>query len=245
MNNTWRVAIGALLLPFAPPICPQRVSVDASVRTSDKAYIQATGEATISAKPDQATIDIGVVTPGTTAIAVAALNAKQTDAVLADLRRLVTTSDQLKTSSYSLRPNYQYPKPGAPPTITGYTATNIVEVVLSDVSLAARVIDSVVQSGANQVQKVQFGLKNPQAARSQALREAGAQAKANAEAIAAGLGVKIMRVLSAEEYEPVEEFGAMKKSPPPPAAGAVVATQLETGAIEVTAAVTLRVEVGQ
>jgi uncharacterized protein len=60
----------------------------------------------VSAKPDQALIEIGVVTQGATVVAVATQNAKQTDAVLTDLRRLLGGSRQLKTTSYSVRPNY-------------------------------------------------------------------------------------------------------------------------------------------
>jgi uncharacterized protein YggE len=40
----------------------QHVSIDAAVRGSDKPYVLAMGEATISVEPDQAIIDVGVVT---------------------------------------------------------------------------------------------------------------------------------------------------------------------------------------
>ena len=49
------------------PAQGQRVSIDAALHTSDKPYIQATGEATISAKPDQAVIEIGVVSQASNA----------------------------------------------------------------------------------------------------------------------------------------------------------------------------------
>jgi uncharacterized protein len=236
-------AIGIALISWAP-LQAQRVSIDAAVRASDKSYVLATGEATVSAKPDQAIIDVGVVTQGATAVSVAAQNAKQTDAVLADLRKMLTATDQLKTTGYSVRPNYPTPKPGATATISGYTATNTVEVTLNDLTQVGKVIDAVLQSGANNIQKLQFGLKNPQAARSQALREAAVQAKASAEAIAAGLGVQVVRVLSAEEYEPEGGFVQPKRNAasvpgvPPP-------TEVEAGTIEVTATIMLRVEVTQ
>src|ERR1022692_3194156 len=110
-------AVAIVLMALGQPLLAQRVSIDAAVRTSDKSYVQATGEATVSAKPDQAIIDIGVVTQGATAESVAAQNAKQTDAVLANLRKTLAENGQLKTTSYSVRPNYQIPKPGAVATI--------------------------------------------------------------------------------------------------------------------------------
>jgi uncharacterized protein YggE len=201
------------------------------VQASDKPHVQATGEATISAKPDQAIIDIGVVTQGATSASVAAQNAKQTDAVTADLRKILAPSDQLKTTSYSVRPNYQSPKPGATPTIGGYTAANVVEVALDDLAQAGKVIDAVLRSGANNIQKLKFELKNPQAARSRALREAAVHARANAEAIAAGLGVHVVGVLSAEEYDPSDALAradAQRAVQPP---GSVATTKLEASTV--------------
>ena len=206
-------------------------------------FVQATGESTVSAKPDQALIDVGVTTQGATAVAAAAQNAKQTDAVLADLHKMVGGSDQLKTTGYSVRPNYQYPKPGGPPTISGYTATNMVNVKLDDLTQVGKVIDAVLQSGANNIQRLQFGLKNPQAARSQALREDAAQARDNEEAIGGGLGVHIVRVLSAEENASGD--GGMPPRPMAMSVAAAAPTQVEAGTIEVRANVTLKVEVSQ
>jgi uncharacterized protein YggE len=227
------------------PAHAQRVSIDAALHAADRPYIQATGEATVSAKPDQALIEIGVVTQGATASAVAAQNAKQTDAVLAELRGLLSGSNQLKTTSYSVRPNFQYAKPGAAAAIAGYIATNIVEVTLDDLAQVSKVIDSATQSGANHIQKLQFRLKNTRVVRGQALREAAEQAKASAEAIASGLGLKVMRVLSAEEALPEEGFAMHKMASPPPSPGTTPATPVEVGMIEVDATVILRVEIGQ
>jgi uncharacterized protein YggE len=244
MNRKFTVT-GLALMVSAGSLQAQRVSIDAAVRTSDKSYVQAIGEATVSAKPDQAIIDIGVVTQGATAASAATQNAKQTDAALADLHKILTPRDQLKTTSYSVRPNYQTPKPGATATIGGYTATNVVEVVLDDLSLVGNVIDAALQSGANNIQKLQVGLKNPQAIRSQALRDAAVQAKASAQAIAAGLGVQIVRVLSAEEYSPADDVGRVNYQAKAPLAPGAPTTPVEVGTVEVTAIVTLKVEVTQ
>lgn len=127
-----------MLLSSGITLPAQRVSVDAALHTSDKSYIQASGEATISAKPDQALIEIAVVTQGATGAAAAALNAKQVETVLSELRKVLTGSNQIKTTDYSVRPNYQYPKPGAAMAISGYTARNVVEVKLDDLAQVER-----------------------------------------------------------------------------------------------------------
>ena len=215
------------------------------LRASDKTYIQATGEGTISARPDQVVVEIGVVSQGATAAAAAAQNAKQTEAFLAELGQVLGAGKKLRTTDYSVHPNYQYPKPGATPTITGYTATNV-EVTLDDLSLVSKVIDTATQSGANIVQRTQFQLKNSAAVRKQALRQAAERARISADAIAAGLGVKVVRVLSAEEVTPEAGVATFGRAMAPEAqAGAAPPTPLEVGMIEVTVRVLLRVETTQ
>jgi uncharacterized protein YggE len=223
----------------------QKVSIDAALHTSDKAYIQTTGEATISVKPDQAVIEIGVTSQASNVNAASTQNAKQTTAVLDELKSLLG-GQKVRTTSYSVRPNFQYPKPGAAPVISGYTATNVVEATLDDLTQVSKVIDAATQSGANIVERLEYRLKNPNVVRARALREAAEQAKLSAEAMAAGVGVRVLRVLSIEEASSDEGFGMAKKPPPPPPPPAgTVATPIEIGTIDVLVNVTLRVEVAQ
>ena len=77
--------------------------------------VRATAEAVVIAKPDQAQIDIGVVTQAANAKAAAEDNARKIDAVINALRRLLGQEAEIKTISYSLNPNYTYPKEGGQP----------------------------------------------------------------------------------------------------------------------------------
>jgi uncharacterized protein YggE len=207
--------------------------------------IRTSGEATISAKPDQAQIDIGVVTQAQSAQAAATQNAQRLDAVLAELRRALGPTSEIQTVSYTLSPNYRYPREGGTPTLTGYTATNVVQVKTSDLAQVGKVIDAATQSGANQIQRLHFTLKDEMGVRAQALREAAQKARAKADAIASALGLRVVRVLRAEESSPVvrpvmsEAFvarGDVAAAPPTP---------VEPGTIEVRATVALTVEVAQ
>jgi uncharacterized protein YggE len=206
--------------------------------------IRVTGEATITTKPDQAIIDIGVVTQAQTAQAAAAQNAQKTDAVISDLRRVAGSGAEIKTISYSLSPNYRYPREGGQPTIAGYIASNIVQVKMNDITQVGKVIDAGTQSGANNIQGIRFMLKDEQAARAKALSEAAARARAKAEAVASALGLRILRILH------VEESGPNTPIPIPMYARAEVAqaaasTPIEAGTIDVKASITLTVEVAQ
>jgi uncharacterized protein len=204
--------------------------------------IRVSAEATVTAQPDQARIDIGVATQAQTARAAAAGNSQHLETVLARLRRALGAGAEIQTVSYSLNPDYRYPKEGGSPTITGYTATNIVRVTINDLSRIGQAIDAAAQSGANRIHRLQFTLKDEQAAQSQALRAAAVKARAQAEALAQALGLKITRVLSVVEsgagVQPVTRDVTFARSE------AAASTPVEPGTIEARATVTLTVEIG-
>ena len=162
--------------------------------------ITVTGEATISAEPDQAQIDIGVVTQARTAPEASKENAERVTRVLAELKKLLGKADEIKTSGYSLTPNYRYPQ-GGKPEIVGYNASNTVRIKTTNLDLVGRLIDSAMQAGANNVNRLMFTLKDEQGAQLEALRAASAKAKTKAEAIAASLGLKIVKIASITEGE--------------------------------------------
>ncbi|MFY9608883.1 MAG: SIMPL domain-containing protein [Blastocatellia bacterium] len=220
-------------------VAPAQQPIDKTGRPT----IRVSGEATVTAKPDQAEINIGVVTQAATGQAAATQNAQKQDAVLSELRKLLGAAADIKTISYSLTPNYRYPKEGGQPTIAGYTASNVVQVKTNDLAQVGKVIDIATQSGANTVQSLRFTLKDEQGVRSQALREAAIKARAKADALASALGLKIVRVLH------VDEGGV--SMPIPMAARTfsaeanVAQTPVESGTIDVHATVTLTVEIAQ
>src|SRR5579862_9792440 len=93
--------------------------------------VQANGDAVNQVKPDLAKLTIGVVTQAPSAQVAAAQNATQLQATLEKLRAALGSRGEIRTAGYSVTPNYQYPREGAP-TIAGYTASNTVEVTTSD-----------------------------------------------------------------------------------------------------------------
>src|SRR5574341_2578246 len=72
--------------------------------------ITVNGEATIAAEPDQAQIDIGVTTQARSAPEASRENAERLSRVLAEVKKLLGKGDEVKTSGYSLTPNYRYPQ---------------------------------------------------------------------------------------------------------------------------------------
>ena len=205
--------------------------------------IRVSGDAKVTVQPDRVQIDIGVTTRAARSQDAAAANARQVDAVLSAVRKSTGGAAQLKTVSYSLNPNYQYHASGGEPTIDGYTAVNVVQVTLDDLAKIGSVIDSATAAGANHVQGIQFTLRDQDAVRAQALREAAIKARAEAEVLAGALGLKVVRVLSVEENSPrivpVRAYaGAARVS-----ASVAAPTPVEAGTLDVSADVALTVEV--
>jgi uncharacterized protein len=205
--------------------------------------IRVTGDARITAKPDRAQIDVGVRTQAPTSQEAATQNARQVDAVLAAVRKATAGAAVLKTISYSLNPEYRYHPGGGEPTLEGYTAANVVQVTLDDLAKIGSVIDSATQAGANHIQGIQFTLRDQDAVRAEALREAALKARAEADVLAAALGLKVVRVLSVEENSPrivpVRVYAASAAT----AGRAVTPTPVESGTLDISADVTLSVEV--
>lgn len=203
--------------------------------------IRTVGEAEVLVQPDRARIDIGVVTQADTSQAAASQNAQKLETTLARLRQLLGVNADIKTISYTLTPNYRYPREGGEPSLVGYTATNIVRVTLDDLTKVGSVVDTATQAGANRIQGLQFTVKDEQAPQAQALREAALKARRKADALASALGVRIVRVLSVTEsgspVVPVRDIAFAR------AEGAQ--TPIEPGTIEIRANVALTVEIVQ
>lgn len=200
-------------------------------------FIRAFGEGVVSVAPDAVKVNVGLTTQADTAQASAEQNAAKMATILAALRQLLGNSAEIKTVTYSISPVYR--SGSNPPLLSGYSTTNIVEVTVANATTAGRVIDTATQAGANVVQGLRFTLRDSTRLRLQALRLATQQARANAEAIASGLGKQIGAVISVEEGIVV---GTASRDVGAGAPAASVPTPVEAGQVEVRAYVTIEVE---
>jgi uncharacterized protein YggE len=232
--NASRIPILACALLFlASPAQAQTGANLSSIRVN--------AASTITANPDRARIDVGVVTQAPQSQAAVSQNARTFNTVLASLRKAFGPGADIKTLSYSLTPDYQYHASSGQPTINSYTATNVVRVTIDDLGKIGDVIDMATQAGANRVPSIQFALRDEQSVRTQALRDAAVKARAEADALASALGLKVNRILTVEESGPVavpvrDVMFARAES-------TSAATSIQPGTLEVNASVTLTVEV--
>lgn len=169
-----------------------------SSNTSRVTRVAVTGETIMKAQPDSAVVVLSVITQGAQAFNAQQDNARKSDAVIHALEASAGANPEIKTSDYSLRPQYdeRYNKL---PKIIGYEARNSVMVTMSDLSRVGAVIDAASRAGANSVENVSFILRDNSPARGQALAEASRQAMSKAQSIAQSMGGRVVRVVEEQE----------------------------------------------
>jgi len=225
---------------FAALLACVMSQVNAQQITSPVSSIRVTGDAVATAKPDRALIDVGVLTQEKQSQNASAQNAKQLDAVMVALHKLLGADADIKTINFALNPDYQYRPLGGKSAVSSYTALNVVRVTVDDLDKVGPVIDAATQAGANHVESVRYTVKDQQVLHTQAVREAALKARANADALAAALNLKITRIVSVEEGDssPPGPDAADPRDPSGPAP-----TPIQSSSFVVTANVTLTVEV--
>jgi uncharacterized protein len=233
-----------LLTALALPLAAIALDAQTMNPTAEQLqFIRVTGEAVIGSAPDEVMIDLGVTTQARTAQAAASENAQKVERVMAVLKKEAGEGATTRTTQYALNPDYrQVREENEPPLISSYTAYNMVQVRTKDLARIGRIIDAAIAAGANTIQSVSFSINEQNKARNQALTEATANAMTKAEAIAAGLKMRVKRILS------VDEGGSMMPMYRGGYAGGrdmmQSSTIVDPGAVDVRGMVTLMVEIG-
>jgi len=231
--------LSLLLLPGA---LPAQVLSPEPPRT-----LTVSAQGMVERAPDQAVLVLAVESESGNARDAARANATKMDKVLAAVRKAGIPSDKIRTVGYDLQPQYAQQQRGdEPPRIAGYRAVNRLQVTIDALDRVGPALDAAVEAGANRAENLYFQIKDATAARLEALQQATAKARREAEAVASAAGERlgVIQSLSTDSYSPppprpVEMFAravamdAMK-----------VATPVEAGTLAVTASVTIVYRLG-
>lgn len=161
--------------------------------------ISVTGEATITAAPDLATVSLGVTTTDPMANAAMQANSTALAAVMARLKSAGIADRDLQTSQLQLNPNWTNSENGLQPSIAGYTATNILSVRVRDLAILGAILDAAITDGANSLNGISFGQSDPRPLQDAARQAAVADAIARAQLLTNSAGIKLGRVISISE----------------------------------------------
>ncbi|MBO4400484.1 MAG: SIMPL domain-containing protein [Selenomonadaceae bacterium] len=156
--------------------------------------ISVSGEGVVEAAPDRATISLGIVNRDKNASKVQSDNARIAADIIQAISSLGVERRNIRTGNYSFHQVYR--TDGSRRIQDGYEANNTVTVIVEDLSLVGKIIDAALANGANNVDSLNFGIRNKTNLINDAIRLAVRDARAKAEVVASELGKKIVGVRS-------------------------------------------------
>lgn len=205
--------------------------------------IAVTGTGTVMAAPDIAVADIAISVENSTAKAAQDKANVKSKSVVEYLKKAGIKDADIKTSSYSIYPQYDYTN--GTNRIRGYQVTQSLTVKIRDIDQANDILDGVVAAGANQVNSLSFQIDKPDELKADARKKAIADANEKAEELEDELGIDLGRIVSFNEstndYYPLRyaKDSAMGMG----GGGAVPAPELPAGENEITVNVSITYQI--
>lgn len=231
MNSTSKIlallAVGLLVLNTkATPIMQQN-------QPEEKNIIIVSGDGQAKTDPDMAVVSVGISKQSATA-KTAQESVNKTAAAIRDaVLKVVGDRKLIQTSGLSL-----FPQSNQNGKTIGYQASNMITITVNDIAKAGDVVDAATDAGATNLNGITFGLRDPKKSRAAALKDAVADAKSKADALAEALGVTITEIVQVMEggsnYNPYPvqfKAAAMEMRSGAP---------IEAGQVELGASVTIK-----
>lgn len=232
----------AVMLSMAPVMAQPVFPPENTITTS--------GQGQVQVKPDSLSVVVMVESQAKELAAARTENNRKMQAVIAALKQLGIPNMTLETTGVNAYPVHeQRMRQTNLPEVVGYRVSNSLNVRVRRAEMealsgyASRIVETALNAGANNVHGLGFFLDNMGPAKTAALKEAFADAKRNAQALAEAAGVTLNRVYTIEG-EP--QFGGYPRPMPVMSTMAMEraevapAVPVETGEMTVTSQVTVR-----
>ncbi len=222
-----RWIVMALLIVLLAGVATDRQRVQAQGERPEVQFaVNGVGRVTLD--PDFGIVVFSIETIGTTAQGAIRENAARMEALLKHLRAAAKPGDRIETAGFRLAAQRR-----------GYVVINQVQVRTTQVKEIGSLIDLAIRGGADDVSSVAFGRENTKQAAQQAVREAMQHARETAEAVSAGMGMRVARVT---HIEPTVEHleGPLALSEAYDAARRSAVTPIVPGLLTLTARVHMR-----
>jgi uncharacterized protein YggE len=229
----------ATLAAIAPASALERL-----IDISNDRWVEVSGEGSVNAAPDFARVTLGVTSTGRNAGEAMATNAKAASALVSLIKSEGVAPADIQTSDLSISPVFSQAAPGqeSAPTITGYSVSDNVTVLVRDISRLGALLDKAVTAGANSIYGIGFGHNNASALLDKARPLAVADARRKAEIYASAGGARIGRLMVLTEEAGRQPPVAFSRAY---TAGASAPTPIEAGEDKLTVTVTARFELTQ
>jgi len=191
------VAVAAAAIIFFAPVQSEQTLAQLA-QAADAPTISVSGTGSITARPDIATITLGVETRHANAQNAIEQNNTAMSNVLAAILATGISEDDIATRNFSLHQNFNWSAVGTRIN-DGYSVSNTLSITVRNLDNVGEVIGTAVNAGANISHGIQFSIEDSSALYLQALAIAVRDAAAKADAIAGALGSSIDVVMSVTE----------------------------------------------
>jgi uncharacterized protein YggE len=161
-------------------------------------FLSVSGAGTVQIEPDRASLRLGVEVIRKSAREAQFEDAREMQAVIAAIRKQGITKDNIQTTGFNIWQENKFTQNEAPK-VVGYHCSNQIIVTIDDLSKVSSLIDRSIAAGADNVQGIQFSLKDDSHVKKQALEKAVKDAMDKAKTIAGAAGVKLKELKEISE----------------------------------------------
>lgn len=209
--------------------------------TNKSTELSVVGEGKVEVVPDTAYVDLGISVNNAASVDAAQKSINGTNNKIIDaMKALGIAKEDIKTSNYSVFPNYSYE--GNQNRITGYNGNVTVLIKVKNQDMTTQVIEKATAAGANEIHGTRFSVDKPEKYREEARNKAIENAKEQANKIASNLGIKLGRVVNIAESSPDQGVQPMYDLKERSAVGAGAGPSIEPGTQTIVSTVTLYFE---
>ena len=173
--------------------------------------VSVTGTATLSQMADRVTFTAGVQTTAPSVEDAVRQNNQKVQQVLDALKRAGVEAKDLKTSHFELYPQERYTEERGP-VVTGYRVANQITVRRNMPVDIGKLMQTAITAGANTVTGLHFSVSEPARAHAEGLKNAFANARQKAEALAAAAGRRVGRAISITEGTALQQPQPMMRA---------------------------------
>jgi uncharacterized protein len=162
------------------------------------ANVTVTGNGKVTYTPDLLHVSVGVSSDGKTATDAWQKNEEIVKKVMEALRQFGIDPKDIKTSALNITPRYVHHE-GREPELVGYTATYELNLTVRKMADAGRILDSLVEHGANRHMSIAFGSSQIDKLIDEARVKAANDARKKADLYVTASGAQLGQVLSINE----------------------------------------------
>lgn len=210
--------------------------------------ISVTGEGEVVAVPDVAEFSFSVNEKGATVEAAQNTASTKMNAAIDYLKKAGVEEKDIDTTGYNAYPEYQYTTCTGVVCVNdqkliGYQVSQTITVTVRDTAKAGELLSGVGSAGISNISGLSFKIDDPEKFKQEARLMAIEKAKAQAEVLAKGLGVKLKGVVSFSEDSGPYAYGMGGDARMEMAVKSSVAPQLPAGEEKVTSKVYVTYEI--